>query len=136
MENKTDFEHLPDDCELILIRDSIPRLGIVELDKGTRLPGMAQRSSFQNLQEKRTLHLTHAVTETMVLQTKNRLFWPRMRQDLENHNSQCKPCTEIKISLAQKPNEVNMGNLFENFFPKSRVQIDYAEKGNGSSLVL
>ena len=76
---------------------------------------MPQSSSFQNRKEKRTSHLTHAVTETMVLQTKNRLFWPRMRQDLENHNSQCKPCTEIRISRAQKPNEVNMGNLFETF---------------------
>ena len=49
-----------------------------------------------------------------------------MRQDLENHSSQCKPCTEKKISKAQKPNEVDMSSFFEHFFPGSRVQIDYA----------
>ena len=34
MENKTEFKHLPEDSELRLIRDSPPRLGIVELDSG------------------------------------------------------------------------------------------------------
>ena len=29
-----------------------------------------------------------------------------------------------------------MGNLFENYFPESRVQIDYAKKGNDNFLVL
>ena len=34
VENKTEFKHLPENSELRLIRDSLPRLGIVELDSG------------------------------------------------------------------------------------------------------
>ena len=37
VENKIDYKHLPDNSELRLIRDSIPRLGIVGLDTGARL---------------------------------------------------------------------------------------------------
>ena len=66
VENKTVFKHLPDDYELRLIRDSIPHLGIVELDKGTRLIVREEMI--------RTLHLTHAANETMVLQTKKHTF--------------------------------------------------------------
>ena len=54
------------------------------------------------------LHLTHAATDTTVLQTRNRLFWPRMRAELDDHYTQCKACTENRISRAQKPNEVDM----------------------------
>ena len=54
------------------------------------------------------LYLTHAATDTMVLQTRNRLFWPRMRAELDDHYTQCKVCTENRISRAQKPNEVDM----------------------------
>ena len=34
VENRTEFKHLPEDSELRLIRDSLPCLGIVELDSG------------------------------------------------------------------------------------------------------
>ena len=37
VKNRTDYKHLPDDSELRLIRDSLPLLGIVELDTGFRL---------------------------------------------------------------------------------------------------
>ena len=76
------------------------------------------------------LHLTHAATDTMMLQTKSRLFWPRMRVDLEYHYNQCKECTENRISRPQKKNEINMSSLFDNFYPGSRVQMDFAEQEN------
>ena len=37
LENKTEFKNLPQDCELGLIHDSIPNLGIAELKDGHRL---------------------------------------------------------------------------------------------------
>ena len=43
----------------------------------------------------------------MVLQTRNRLFWPGMRQELDDHFTQCKACTE---------NRIGHDNLVENFF--------------------
>ena len=37
IKNRTEFKHLPEDSEMRLIRDSLPHLGIVELDTGERL---------------------------------------------------------------------------------------------------
>ena len=37
----------------------------------------------------RILHLTHGATDTLMLQTKSRLFWPKLRVDLETYHSQC-----------------------------------------------
>ena len=45
----------------------------------------------------RILHLTHAATNTMMLQTKSRLFWPKMRVDLETHYNQCKSVQKIEF---------------------------------------
>ena len=33
----------------------------------------------------RVLHLTHIVNDTMMLQSDNRLFWPRIRAELDGH---------------------------------------------------
>ena len=52
-----------------------------------------------------------------------------MRAELDDHYTQCKACAENRISRPQKPNEVDMTSLFENFFLGSRVQIDFAERG-------
>ena len=64
VENRTEFKHLPEDSELRLIRDSLPRLGIVELDSGKRL---VVRDRTEVLIPKcgrkeviKTLHLTHS----------------------------------------------------------------------------
>ena len=138
--NRTKYIHLTIDCELRLIRDSIPRLGIIELEKGTRfivrdgseilIPRPAREEIVRNL------HLTHAAPETMMLLTKGRLFWPKMQSALETHYTKCKPCTENRIPRAQKPNEVDISSVFQNFFPNVRVQIDYAERGNDNFIVI
>ena len=68
--------------ELQPIHDSIPRLGIVELENGTRLivrdasEILIPRPSREEFIKK--LHLTHAATETMMLQTIGRIFWPEI----------------------------------------------------------
>ena len=92
VENRTEFKHLPEDSDLRLIRDSLPRLGIVELDSGKRL---VVRDRTEVLIPKcgrkeviKTLHLTHSATNTMMLQTKSRLFWPSIRSDLDTFYNQ------------------------------------------------
>ena len=59
-----------------------------------------------------------------------------MKAELDSCYSQCQECTKKRISRPQKQNEINMMNLFENYFPGSRVQIDFAEKANDDFLVL
>ena len=125
---------------LQLIWDSLPRPGIVELDSMVHL---AVRDGMEVLIPKSarkdvmsTLHLTHLATNSMMLQTKSRLFWPGIRADLESCYKQCQECALNRNSKPQKKNEIDMSNLFENFFPGSRVQIDFCQKGNEDYLVM
>ena len=54
VENRTEFKHLLEDSNLRLIRDSLPHLGIVELDTGERLVVRdVTEILVPNLQEKR-----------------------------------------------------------------------------------
>ena len=41
-----------------------------------------------------------------------------------------------KNSKSQGKNEIDFSDLFENFFPGNRVQVDYCEKGNEDFLVM
>ena len=79
IENRAAFKHLPENSELKLVDDSIPRLGIVELDNGSRLI-VRDGSEIQVPKHAReelikVLHKTHSATDMMVLQCKNRIFW-------------------------------------------------------------
>ena len=74
IKNRTELKNLPDNCELRLIHDSIPNLGISELRDGHRL---IVRNGGEVLIPKtareeiiRTLHFTHPATQTMINQTK------------------------------------------------------------------
>ena len=78
---------LPEQSELRLINDFIPRLRISELKDGHRL---IVRNGGEILIPKsaraeiiKTLHLTHPATETMLTQCRNNIFWPKMRQEIE-----------------------------------------------------
>ena len=108
LENDTEWKFLPDSYELKRIRDILPRLGIVELETGHRLVVKDGSEILIPRSERketiRLLHLTHAAPETMMLQMKSRIFWPRQRQDLEMHYNQCRESTENKISRPQMKN--------------------------------
>ena len=77
----------------------------------------------------RTLHISHPATETMINQTKSKIFWPKMREQLKQFYESCVACTLHRNSRPQKSNEISMSNLFNNFYPNQRVQLDFAEKG-------
>ena len=77
IENRTEYRNLPEQCEVRLIHDSIPRLGICELKDGNRLivrngEVLIPRSAREEIV--RTLHLTDPTTETMLNQTKGKIF--------------------------------------------------------------
>ena len=137
VENKTQFKHLPADSESQLIRDSLPPLGIVQLDYGERLivrdgmEVMIPRPARKDILN--TLYLTHIAVNSMMLQTKSRIFWPGMRADIESCYKECQECALNKNSKPQKKNEIDFSNLFENFY---RVQIDFCQKGNEEFLVM
>ena len=78
LENRTDHKHLPENCELRWIRDILPRLGIVELESGARLVVEDGSEILIPKTERkemiRLLYLTHAATDTMMLEMKSRIF--------------------------------------------------------------
>ena len=78
----------------------------------------------------RILHLTHSCDTAMLLQSKSRIFWPGMQQDLKQTYDKCVECQENKMSKASEQNEISMDNIFQNFIPGQQVELDYAQRGN------
>ena len=83
IENRTTFKNLPENSELKLVH--VHRLGIIELDNGSRL---IVRDGSEILVPKpasgeliKVLHNTYTATDTLVLQCKNRIFWLKMRAE-------------------------------------------------------
>ena len=60
----------------------------------------------------------------------------KMRQELKVCYEKCDACTMHRNSGPQKSNEISMSNLFNNFYPNQRVQIDFCEKGRDDYLVM
>ena len=59
-----------------------------------------------------------------------------MRDDLEACYNHCQPCTENRNSRAQTRNKIDKGDLFEIFSPKTRVQMDFAERSGEDYIVM
>ena len=84
----------------------------------------------------RILHLTHSCDTAMIQQCKSKIFWPNFRRDLKKEYDECSKCQENKVSKASAHNEIDMGNIFENFIPGQQVEMDYAQKGNQDYLMI
>ena len=59
-----------------------------------------------------------------------------MREQLKQFYESWEACTSHRNSRSQKSNEISMSNLFNNFYPNQRVQLDFAEKGLDNYLVI
>ena len=59
-----------------------------------------------------------------------------MRNQLKDFYENCNECTLHRNSRPQKSNEISMSNLFNNFYPNQRIQIDFCEKGRDDYLVM
>ena len=84
----------------------------------------------------RFLHISHPAIETMFNQTKNKIFWPKMCEELQKFYESFEACTVHRNSRLQKSNEISMGSLFDNFCPNQHVQIDFAERASDNYLVM
>ena len=78
IENRIEYKNLPENTELRVLGDSLPRLGIVELRDGHRLivrdgsEVLIPRSAREEIIK--TLHISHPATETMINQTRGKIF--------------------------------------------------------------
>ena len=72
----------------------------------------------------------------MIRQTKNKIFWPKIRNDLRKTYENCPECTQHRISHPQKHNELSYRNIFANFYPNELLEIDFAQKDGRDYIVI
>ena len=59
-----------------------------------------------------------------------------MKKSLQQKYEECEQCQQHKASQATPHNQVSGEDIFSNFMPGQRLQVDYAEKGNGNYLMI
>ena len=140
IENKVESKDLQSDSELRQISGCRDQISLVEMEKGTRLIVKNETEILipksMRAEMMRVLHLSHSGDVSMLLQAKNKIFWPGMRKDLKKVYDSCQDCAENKTSKANESNEVSYDNIFKNFTPGQQVEMDYAEKGNQNYLLM
>ena len=72
----------------------------------------------------------------MITQCKGKIFWPGMRKTLQKKYDDCEQCQQNKASQATPHTQVSGEDIFAHFMPGQRLQVDYAEKGNGNYLMI
>ena len=85
---------------------------------------------------KETLHFSLSAADSMILQYKCKIYWPGIKQTLKKKYEECEACQQNKASQATPHNQVSSIDLFQHFMPGQRLQVDYAEKGNGNYLMV
>ena len=55
---------------------------------------------------------------------------------MQKKYEECEQCQQIKASQATPHNQVSGEDIFANFMPGQRLQVYYAEKGNGNYLMI
>ena len=83
-----------------------------------------------------TIHMDHMSDQVMIKQAKNRIYWPKMRQEIKETYQMCQPCTEFRNSKPQKSNEISQRDVFSNFFPNEQIEVDFASKGSRDFLLV
>ena len=140
IENNTSAKDLPENSELRSVAGMLQDLGVVTMSDGSRIIVRDSQEVFVPEKERdrmlRTLHITHACDSVMLMNCKNKIFWPKMRQSIREFYLKCEECTENRISRAQPKNEVDYGNLFNNFMPGQLVEADFLQKGTEDFLVM
>ena len=140
VENMVRPKDLHPDSELKVIEGSLQHISVATLPDGNRL---LVRDGVEVLVPKpersrilQTIHADHMSDTIMIRQCKNRIFWPKMRQNIKDLYNGCKQCTEHRISRPQKPNEVSFKDVFSNFFPNEMIECDFAQKGSRDFMLI
>ena len=72
----------------------------------------------------------------MMRQCKRKNFWPGMKKDLKQKYEQFNQCQENKTLQALSHNKVSSEDIFKNFLPGQKLEVDYAGKGNQKNLMI
>ena len=132
LENKVQIADMSEHSELRSYSGCKDEISVAEVAGGHRL--ILKSSEIlvpKNLRSKmlENLHITHSSDTLMILQAKNKICWPNIKQEIRRHYKNCQECLEFKRSKAQKSSEISYENLFERFEPGQQIQCDFAEYG-------
>ena len=140
IENNTAAKDLPEDSELKTVSGLLESLSVFTMSDGSRIIVRDNQEIFVPKKERsrmlKTIHLTHPCDEVMLFNCKQKIFWPKMRQNIKEFYLRCEQCTENRISRAQPKNEIDYGDLFNNFMPGQFVEADFLQKGNDDFMVM
>ena len=97
VENRIRPKDLHHKSEVKVIEGCLQHIGVATLPDGNRLlvkdgvEVMVPKSERKRMLE--TIHADHMSDTVMIRQCKNRIFWPRMRQQIKDIYNNCRPCT-------------------------------------------
>jgi hypothetical protein len=114
VEKQVHPKHLPLDCELKKVEGALEEIRVVTMTNGDRI--MCKDSAVYIPASERshmvdTLHLTHASAESMLMNAKDRVWWPGIRASLHSKYNSCKECSLFRISQQRPTNEVSQKGL-------------------------
>ena len=140
LEADVPYEKINAQSDLKMLKNDLPHMSIITFDSGDRLivkneteilVPKCQRSHMVDI-----LHMSHAADQAMVTQCRGKIFWPGMRTALKKKYDGCNTCQEHKASQATPHTDVSGDDIFSNFHPGQRLQVDYCEKGNQDILMI
>ena len=139
IENRVHPKQIPESCELKKVEGALSEMRVVTMANGDRI--IAKDSAvFIPVSQRQhmvdTLHLTHASGDSMLANAKDRVWWPGIRQALHQRYDTCKDCALFRVSQQRPANEVSFRDLFDNYFPNTLLQADFAEFQNQDYLIL
>ena len=86
LESDTEFKDIDTNCELKLMKDSLDRMSVINLDSGNWLNVRDETEILipkcLRKQMEDIFHFSHAAAQSMITQCKGKIFWPSMRRSL------------------------------------------------------
>ena len=132
LENKVQISEMSESSELRSYSGCKDEIWVTEVAGGHRLIMKGSEIIVPKSLRSRmldNLHITHSSDSQMILQAKNKIAWPNIKEEIRRHYKSCQECLEFRRSKAQQNTEISYENVFERFEPGQFIQCDYAEYG-------
>ena len=139
VENRVHPKQIPVTCELKKVEGALSEMRVVTMANGDRIIAKDQAVFIPASQRSHlvdTLHLTHASSDSMLLNAKDRVWWPGIRQSLHQKYESCKECALHRVSQMRPSNEASFKDLFDNYYPNTHLHADFAQYGDQDFLVI
>ena len=140
LEVKTEFEHIPKDCEIAEMGTYFKKLSVFTLKDGRCLILRNNKEILVPENERnQMLGLAHAENhrghEGMLNQLRGKVWWPCMAKQAHKMVNRCEPCQRLARANIQEEVEISHEKLF-NTHPGQTIHVDYFEINNKNFLIM